>query len=129
MHIHIYLYISSVYSSFSDRGGLPLHNINSSGVLMKSIGAEYLRPHGLPDVHHVHGMHYQIVLTITFWPLIQLYKFVCTIPTQNRNINSRCKPTFSCNSRPTSQSKQLSRSDHHTQASLDLQYLPQTNTR
>ena len=33
-------YISSVYSPFSDRGGLPLHNILSSGVLMKSIGAD-----------------------------------------------------------------------------------------
>ena len=35
-------YISSVYSPFSDGVGLPLHNIPSSGVLMKSIGAEFL---------------------------------------------------------------------------------------
>ena len=34
------IYISSVYSPFSDRVGLRLHNIPSSGVLMKSIGAE-----------------------------------------------------------------------------------------
>ena len=31
--------ISSVYSPFSDRVVFPLHNIPSSGVLMKSIGA------------------------------------------------------------------------------------------
>ena len=35
-------YISSVYSPFSDRVGLALHNIPSSGVLMKSIGAKFL---------------------------------------------------------------------------------------
>ena len=35
-------YISSVYSPFSDRVVLPLHNIPSSGVLMKCIGAEFL---------------------------------------------------------------------------------------
>ena len=35
--------ISSVYSPFSDGVGLPLHNIPSSGVLMKSIGAEFLQ--------------------------------------------------------------------------------------
>ena len=34
------LSISPAYSPFSDRVGLPLHNISSSGVLiMKSIGA------------------------------------------------------------------------------------------
>ena len=32
---------SSGYSPFSDRVGLHLHNIPSSGVLMKSIGAEF----------------------------------------------------------------------------------------
>ena len=36
------LYISSVYSLFSDSGGLLLHDIPSSIVLMKSIGAEFL---------------------------------------------------------------------------------------
>ena len=34
-------YISLLYSPFSDRVGLPLHNIPSSGVLMKSIGADF----------------------------------------------------------------------------------------
>ena len=34
-------YISLVYCPFSDRVGLPLYNIPSSGVLMKSIGAEF----------------------------------------------------------------------------------------
>ena len=43
----IQLYTSSGYSPFSDRVGLPLHNIPSSGVLMKSIGVEFLRPDGL----------------------------------------------------------------------------------
>ena len=33
-------YISSVSSPFSNWVGLPLHNIPSSGVIMKSIGAE-----------------------------------------------------------------------------------------
>ena len=48
-------YISSVYSQFSDRVGLPLHSIPSSGVLMKSIGAELLRPDALPGVNHMRG--------------------------------------------------------------------------
>ena len=39
--IALCLYISSVYSPFSDRVGLPLHNIPYSGVLMKSIGADF----------------------------------------------------------------------------------------
>ena len=34
--------ISSIYSPFSDGVGLPLHNIPSPRVLMKSIGAEFL---------------------------------------------------------------------------------------
>ena len=29
---------------------------------MKSIGAEFLQPNALPDVNHMHGMLYQIVL-------------------------------------------------------------------
>ena len=33
--------ILSVYSPFSDRVGLPLHNTPFPGVLMKSIGAAY----------------------------------------------------------------------------------------
>ena len=39
---YICVHISSVYSLFSDRAGLPPHNM--------------------------HGMKYQIVLNITFWP-------------------------------------------------------------
>ena len=58
--------ISSVYSPFSDRVGLPLHHIPSSGVLMKSIEAEFFRLDALPDVSHMRGMQYQIVLNITF---------------------------------------------------------------
>ena len=37
--ILIYIYISSVYSQFSDRVGLPPHNTPFPGVLKKSIGA------------------------------------------------------------------------------------------
>ena len=61
---------------------------------MESNGAEFLRPHALPGVNHMRGMQYQIhvVLNITFWS--NLYKFVCTIPTQNSNINLLCKPPF-----------------------------------
>ena len=55
------IHISSVYSPFSNRFGLPLHNIPSSGVLMNSIGAEFLRLDALPGVNHMHGMQYQIV--------------------------------------------------------------------
>ena len=33
--------VASVYSAFSDRIGLPLHNIPSTGVLMKRIGAYF----------------------------------------------------------------------------------------
>ena len=72
--MHIYfgtIYTSSVYSPFSDRVGRPLHNIPSSGVLMKSIGAElFLRLDALPDVNHMRGIQYQIVLNIIFWPEI-----------------------------------------------------------
>ena len=60
--------IPSVYSTFSDRVGPPPHNIPSSGVLMKSIGTELLRTDALPDVNHMRGMQYQIVVKITFCP-------------------------------------------------------------
>ena len=55
---------------------------------MKSIRATFLRPDALPGVNHMHGMQYQnkMVLNIVFC-LIQLYTFVCTILTQNSNIN------------------------------------------
>ena len=36
------LYISLVYSPFSDVVGIPLHKIAAPGVLMKSIRAEFL---------------------------------------------------------------------------------------
>ena len=62
--------ILSVYSPFYDGVGLPLHNISSSRVLMKSIGAEFLRPDALPDVNHMRGMQCQIVLNKIFWPEI-----------------------------------------------------------
>ena len=44
---------SSVYSPFSDNVGLPPHNTPLPGVLMKSIGAAFLRPDALPDVNHI----------------------------------------------------------------------------
>ena len=62
------VYLSSVYSPFPDRVRLPLHNIPSSGVLLKSIGAEFLRPDALLGVNHMRGMQYKIVLNIAFWP-------------------------------------------------------------
>ena len=65
---------------------------------MKSIRVEFLRPDSRPGVNHMRGMQYQIVLNIAFCrklKLIQLYKFVCTIPTQNRNITTHSKPPVS----------------------------------
>ena len=59
------VYISSVYSPFYDGVGLPLHNIPSSEVLIKSIGA-VLRPDALPGVNHTRGMQHQIVLNMAF---------------------------------------------------------------
>ena len=59
---------SSVYSPFSDRVGVPPHNTPFPGVLIKSIGAAFfLRPDALPDVNHMRGMQYQIVLNIILW--------------------------------------------------------------
>ena len=49
-------YILSVYSPFSDRVGLPLHNTPFPGVLMKSIGAAFYQPDALPDVNHMREM-------------------------------------------------------------------------
>ena len=62
--------LSSVYSPFSDRVGLPPHNTPFPRVLMKSIGAVLLQPDALPDVNHMRGMQYQIVLNIIFWTKI-----------------------------------------------------------
>ena len=61
---------SSVYSPFSDRVGLPPHNTPFPRVLMKSTGTVFLRPDALPDVNHMRGMQYQIVLNIIFLPEI-----------------------------------------------------------
>ena len=55
---------SSVYNPFSDRVGLPPYNTFFPRVLMKSIGAVFLRPDTLPDVNHMRGMQYQIVINI-----------------------------------------------------------------
>ena len=74
---------------------------------MKSIEAELLRSDALPGINHMRGMQNRIVLNIAVSnsskycvlsgsQLIQLYKFVCTIPTQNININLHSKPPFSC---------------------------------
>ena len=62
------IYYRFIYSPFSDRVGLPPHNAPFPGVLMKSIGAAFLRPDALPDVNHRRGMQNQKVLNITFWP-------------------------------------------------------------
>ena len=43
---------------------------------MKNIGAEILRPDVLPDVNHMRGMQYQIVLNIALRP--ELNKYSCT---------------------------------------------------
>ena len=59
-------YISSVYSPFSDRVGLLLHNIPSSEVVIMSIRAEFLRTDTPPGVNHMRGMQYQIVFNIAF---------------------------------------------------------------
>ena len=61
-----------IYHLFSDRVGFLLHNIPSSGVLMKSIVAAFLRPDALPGVKHMRGMKYQIVLNIVRNGLIQI---------------------------------------------------------
>ena len=63
----MYTYISSVYSPFSDRVGLLLHNIPSSRVLMNNIGEELIQPDALLGVNHMRGMQHKIVLNITFY--------------------------------------------------------------
>ena len=49
----LFIYISSVYSPFYDKVGLPLHNIPSSGVLVKSIGANFMT--GCPSCRQTHA--------------------------------------------------------------------------
>ena len=65
---------SSVYSPFSYRVGFPPHNAPFPGVLMKSIGAAFVT---------------------TGTQLIQLYKFVYSIPTQTTTLIYAVKLPFS----------------------------------
>ena len=59
---HLSTYILSVYSLFSDRVGLSLHNTSFLGVLMKSIGAAFFGTDALPDVNHMRGMQYVLCI-------------------------------------------------------------------
>ena len=68
---------------------------------MKSTGAAFLRPDALPHTDAqphtwdaISNIYKYNILVGT--QLIQLYKFVCTISTQNSNINILSKPPFSC---------------------------------
>ena len=45
----------------SDSVGLPHCSIPSLGWLMRSLGAEFLRPDDLPGVNHTHGIQKQIL--------------------------------------------------------------------
>ena len=72
----------------ADGVGLPLHNIHSSGVLMKSIEAEFntrcpswRKPHVWDAVSN--SSKYCI---LSRTQLIHFYKFVCIIPIQNSNV-------------------------------------------
>ena len=64
----IYIYILSVYRPFFDRVGLPLHNTSFPGGVNEEYWSSVFRPDVLPDVNHMRGMQYQIVLNIIFWP-------------------------------------------------------------
>ena len=68
----IFTYILSVYSPFSDRVGLTLHNTPFPGVLMKSIGAAFFRPDALPDVNHMYNDIEQVHPHL-------LYQCVCSV--------------------------------------------------
>ena len=67
--------------------------------VMKSIGAEFFFTNGCPSWRQPHAwdaMSNSSNYNILAGPQpIQLYKFVCTIPTQNNNINLCSKPPFS----------------------------------
>ena len=91
LSVYIILYcILSVYSPFSDRVGLPLHN--TQGVSMKSMEQRFST--GCPSWRQPHA--WDAILNCSKYnilvgnQLIRLYKFVCTIPIQNRNINLCC---------------------------------------
>ena len=80
LHIYLvhYIYISSVYSPFSDRVRLPLHNVPSPGVLMKNIGAGILRPDALPGESTTWvGCNTQNRLNIIFWPELNSCTNLC----------------------------------------------------
>ena len=65
---------------------------------MKSIGAEFLRQDALPGINHRRGMQYNNSSKydlLSGTQLIQLYKFVCTIPTHKHQLNLHSKPPFS----------------------------------
>ena len=88
------------FGCLTNRVGLPPHNTPFPGLLIKSIGAAfYDRMPFLTSTTCV-GCSikvYQIVLNKIFWPEInkyKLYTFLCTIPTQNSNINLCCKTTL-----------------------------------
>ena len=72
----------------------PLITLPGPGVLMKSLEQHFFTT-GCPSWHQPHAWgavsnssKYNILAGTQ---LIQLYKFVCTIPTQNIHINLRCK--------------------------------------
>ena len=81
-------------SSVSYRVGLPPHNAPFPGVLMKSIGAAFLRPDELPDVNYMRGMQCQIVINKIFWPEITntIFVQICVYNSYtNSNTNLCCK--------------------------------------
>ena len=61
---NICMYMAHAYFYICCSGGV----LPSLGVLMKSIGAEFLQPVTLAGMNHMGGMQYQIVLNITFCP-------------------------------------------------------------
>ena len=60
-----YIYISSVYSLFSDRVGFPPHNTPFPGVLIKSIGAAFFIQMPFLTSTTCMGMQYQIGTDVT----------------------------------------------------------------
>ena len=70
LYDYIYIYISSVCVHFPIGLDFPFITfiVHSSEVLMKSIGAEFLRADALVGVNHMRGMPYRIVINIAFCP-------------------------------------------------------------
>ena len=62
----IYIYISSIYSPFSDGVGLTL-NFFTMIVNEEYWSRFFLRADALPGVNHMRGIQYQIVQNIRFW--------------------------------------------------------------